>query len=49
MLHTYKCNFTNLNEINKFTKKIYKKKICSIVNLIGYVDNINYQNFALVV
>ena len=44
MLHTYKCNFKNLNEINKFTKKIYKKKICSIVNLIGYVDNINYQN-----
>ena len=44
MLILHKCNFASLNEINKFTKKIYKKKICSIVNLIGYIDNINYQN-----
>jgi len=44
MLHLYKCNFANLSEINKFTRKIYKKKICSIVNLVGYVDNINYKN-----
>ena len=22
----------------------FQKKICSIVNLIGYIDNINYQN-----
>ena len=44
MLHLYKCNFTKESEIKKFINKISKKKICSIVNLIGYIDNINYQN-----
>ena len=44
MLHLYKCNFAKESEIKKFINKISKKKICSIVNLIGYIDNINYQN-----
>jgi 3-oxoacyl-[acyl-carrier protein] reductase len=44
MLHLYKCNFTKESEIKKFMSKISKKKICSIINLIGYIDNINYQN-----
>ena len=42
-LHLFKSNFENLNEVKKFIKKISKKKICSIINLVGYVDNINYK------
>lgn len=47
MLNLYKCDFANQNQINKFTNKISKKKICSIVNLIGYIDNIKYKNSSL--
>ena len=43
MLHLLKCNFENLSEANKFIKKIYKKKICSFVNLASYMDNKSYK------
>jgi len=42
-LHLLKCNFQNSGEANKFIKKIYKKKICSFVNLAGYMDNKSYK------
>ena len=40
----FKANFLNLNDvkIKLLIKKIKKKKIFYIINLIGYIDNINY-------
>lgn len=39
-------NFKNLNDkkLQQFIKKIKDKKISYIVNLIGYIDNIDYLN-----
>jgi len=39
-----KSNFRNLNDkkIREFVKQLKSKKIANIVNLVGYIDNINY-------
>lgn len=41
-----KSNFKNFNDkkLQQFVKKIKNKKISYIVNLIGYIDNIDYLN-----
>ena len=38
-----KCNFDKINDYEKFIKRISKEKIDSIINLVGYIDNISYQ------
>ena len=43
-LFQFKANFLNLNDtkIKPLIKKLKTKKICYVINLIGYIDNINY-------
>jgi NAD(P)-dependent dehydrogenase (short-subunit alcohol dehydrogenase family) len=43
MLHLYKSNFANMNNVKKFIRQIANKDICSVINLVGFIDNINYQ------
>ena len=43
MLHLYKSNFVEINNVKKFIQRISKKNICSVINLVGFIDNINYE------
>lgn len=38
-----KCDLDKKNQVKKLTKIISKAKITSYINLVGYIDNINYQ------
>lgn len=43
-LHLFKSNFLNFSDkqINQLVKNLKNKKISYIVNLIGYIDNVDY-------
>jgi len=43
-LYLFKSNFLNFNDtrVNQLIKKLKNKKISHIINLIGYIDNVNY-------
>jgi len=43
MLSLYKANFVNIAEVKKFIQKISRKNICSVVNMVGYIDNVSYE------
>lgn len=42
-----KADLSNTKQITKLIKQIKNKKILSIVNLVGYIDNKSYQNFTI--
>ena len=48
-LQIFKSNFLKFNDkkINQLIKKLKNKNIFYIINLIGYVDNVNYLNSSL--
>ena len=43
MLSLYKANFVNTTEVKKFIQRISRKNICSVVNMVGYIDNVSYE------
>lgn len=43
-LSLYKVNFDNENSVNKFINFLKKYKIYSMINLVGYLDNISFKN-----
>ena len=43
-LSLYKANFDNENSVNKFINFLRKYKIHSMINLVGYLDNISFKN-----
>jgi 3-oxoacyl-[acyl-carrier protein] reductase len=43
-LTTVKADFASENSIKKFTKIISKKNIHSMINLVGYLDNVSFKN-----
>ena len=43
-LSLYKVNFDNENSVNKFISFLKKYKIHSMINLVGYLDNISFKN-----
>ena len=42
-----KCNFDNEKAVKNLLKKIKNQNISSCINLIGYIDNISYEQFNL--
>lgn len=42
-----KCNFDNEKAVKNLLKKIKNQNILSCINLIGYIDNISYEQFNL--
>ena len=44
LLNLIKCNFEKKKDVNKFIQTISKKQISSVVNLVGYIDNISFKN-----
>ena len=45
-LSLIKCDFSKINENNcqKMINKVFKYDYDALINLVGYVDNISYQN-----
>ena len=40
-----KCNFDNEKDVKNLLKKTKNKNISSCINLIGYIDNVSYEQF----